>query len=150
MTPSCPNELLARRTVYLPVLRKSQNRGVDILNLFDFPDVNQVNGARSVTTIPTQALYLNNSPFFQQQSKLLASRMLEEAVTEAARVDWLMQRTLGRSAQPERFKPKRKNFFIPSQRSWLKKARLLANAMREAWDRYCHALLASNEFLYLR
>jgi len=37
--------------------------------------------------------------------------MLRKAVTEAARVDWLMQRTLGRSAQPED-QTKAKDFFI--------------------------------------
>ena len=144
-----PDELLARRTVYLPVLRKSQHRSVDILNLFDFPDVNQVNGARSVTTVPTQALYLMNSPFFQQQSKLLASLMLEQAAGENARVDWLMQRVLGHGAQPGD-QAKAKEFLHSFAAELVKEGKSSGEAMREAWDRYCHALLASNEFLYLR
>jgi hypothetical protein len=144
-----PDELLARRTVYLPVLRKSQHRSVDILNLFDFPDVNQVNGARSVTTVPTQALYLMNSPFFQQQAKLLASRMLEQSTGDAARVDWLMQRVLGHGAQPAD-QAKAKEFLRSFAAELIKEGKSSEAATREAWDRYCHALLASNEFLYLR
>jgi hypothetical protein len=144
-----PDELLARRTVYLPVLRKSQHRSVDILNLFDFPDVNQVNGARSVTTVPTQALYLMNSPFFQQQAKLLASHMLEEAKDDAGRVDWLTRRALGRPARPDD-QAKAKEFLRSFTADLVKEGKPESEAAREAWDRYCHAVLASNEFLYLR
>ena len=93
-----PAELLKRRTVYLPVLRKSQHYSVDILNLFDFPDVNLVNGVRSVTTVPTQALYLINSPFFQQQAKLLAERVAELVAGDRERRGQPLARRQGRHA----------------------------------------------------
>ena len=48
-----------RRTVYLPMLRKSQLPDLDMLNLFDFPDPNTLKGKRDATTVPTQALYLD-------------------------------------------------------------------------------------------
>ena len=56
-------QFLFRRTIYLPSLRKNQLPQLDMLNLFDFPDPDQTIGARSVTTVPTQSLYLMNSPY---------------------------------------------------------------------------------------
>jgi hypothetical protein len=144
-----PDALLARRTVYLPVLRKSQHRSVDILNLFDFPDVNQVNGARSVTTVPTQALYLMNSSFIHNQSKLLANLAIQNGPTPDERIQWLTQHVLVREASADDLA--RGKDFISSFAAALVKARKeTATSDREAWERYCHALLASNEFLYIR
>lgn len=144
-----PEQLLTRRTVYLPVLRKSQHRSVDILNLFDFPDVNQVNGARSVTTVPTQALFLMNSPFYRDQSKLLAARAREFAATPEARIQWLTEQVLVRPARADDLS--RGQAFLSTFAAELVKAgRSAPDADREAWERYCHALLASNEFLYIR
>lgn len=144
-----PELLLTRRTVYLPVLRKSQHRSVDILNLFDFPDVNQVNGARNVTTIPTQALYLMNSPFYHQQAKLLAARAIEHAVKPEARIQWLMEQVLVRDAR-EDDQSRGKDFVANFAVELVKTGTPVQEANREAWARYCHALLASNEFLYIR
>ena len=144
-----PASLLTRRTVYLPVLRKSQHRSVDILNLFDFPDVNQVNGARGVTTVPTQALYLMNAPFYHEQSKLLAARAFEFAATPEARIQWLTETVLVRTARPDDLA--RGQAFVADFAAKLASAgRSASDANREAWERYCHALLASNEFLYIR
>jgi len=144
-----PDSLLTRRTVYLPVLRKSQHRSVDILNLFDFPDVNQVNGARSITTVPTQALYLMNSPFYHQQAKLLAARAIEFGTTPAARIQWLTGQVLGRDARPDD-QTRGKDFVDHFSAALAQAGKPAAQASREAWERYCHALLASNEFLYIR
>ncbi len=142
-----PDELLKRRTVYLPVLRKSQHKSLDILNLFDFPDVNQVNGARSVTTVPTQALYLINSPFLQEQAKQLSILAAEHATSGPARVQWLIERVLGRVAVPA--DQSRASEFLTSFAAELK-ASGEANPEATAWARYCHSLLVSNEFLYLK
>jgi len=144
-----PDDLLRRRTVYLPVLRKSQHKSLDILNLFDFPDVNQVNGARSVTTVPTQALYLINSPFLQEQSRLLAAKAAEHAASGASRVHWLIERILGRAVVAA--DQTRAADFLAAFTSELKATgKSEADASRDAWARYCHSLLVSNEFLYLK
>ena len=70
-------EVLYRRTVYLPSVRKNQLPQLDMLNLFDFPDPDQTIGARSVTTVPTQSLYLMNSPFLREQALLTARTLLD-------------------------------------------------------------------------
>jgi hypothetical protein len=89
--PPLPEELLAssnkgvwkrqadgpetwRRSVY--VYRK---RGLPfpMFETFDLPDQNIACGARNVSTVPTQALYLMNDPFLLRQAELFAGRIRE-------------------------------------------------------------------------
>jgi hypothetical protein len=89
--PPLPEELLAssnkgiwkrqtdgpetwRRSVY--VYRK---RGLPfpMFETFDLPDQNIACGARNVSTVPTQALYLMNDPFLLRQAELFAGRIKE-------------------------------------------------------------------------
>ena len=127
-----------RRTVYLPTLRKSQLDELDVLNLFDFPDPNQTTGARAVTTVPTQALFLLNSPFLQEQSKLAAQAILEKEVTDAERVADFLVRALGR--RPSAEQTERALGFIESMSEGL--------GRNAAWARWCHTVFVSNEFLF--
>ena len=128
-----------RRTVYLPALRKSQLAALDILNLFDFPDPNTVKGRRDVTTTPTQALYLMNSPFLIEQAKLAARALLaDENAGDEERVRAFVLRALGRPADDEDFE--RAAAFLRDAAPVL--------GREAAWARYCHAVLASNEFLF--
>ena len=64
------------RSVYLPVIR---DRLPDVLELFDFAQSSFVTGTREHTNVPTQALYLMNSPFVQQRAAALAERVRSEA-----------------------------------------------------------------------
>ena len=64
------------RSVYLPVIR---DRLPDVLELFDFASSSFVTGAREKTNVPTQALYLMNSPFVQDRAAALANRVRKEA-----------------------------------------------------------------------
>ena len=128
-----------RRTVYLPTLRKSQLSEVDLLNLFDFPDPNTLKGSRDVTTVPTQALYLMNSPFLIKQSKAAARALLaQSAASEEERVREFVLRALGRPASSED---------IAHAVSFLRDTGA-GLGREEAWARYCHAVFASNEFLF--
>jgi hypothetical protein len=71
----------ARRSVYIQV-RRSQP--VAMLTAFDAP-VMEVNcERRPLSTVATQSLMLMNSDFILQQSKLLADRVITEAVHEPA------------------------------------------------------------------
>ena len=144
-----PDEQLARRTVYQPVLRKGQLPGLDVLNLFDFPDVSQITGARTVTTVPTQALYLMNAPFLLEQSERLAERAAEAALAGDARVDWLLPRVFGRPAGPDD-RAAATGFVDELAAALEADGAEPADAARRAWARYCHALLVSNEFLYVQ
>ena len=128
-----------RRTVYLPTVRKSQLADLDLLNLFDFPDPNTVTGRREVTTVPTQALYLMNSPFLKEQSKLAAGAVLEKpGLSDNKRIAAFLLRALGRPAGEDEVE--RALTFLQETTQEL--------GRETAWARYCHAVFVSNEFIF--
>ncbi len=134
-----------RRSIYLPVLRKSQLPELDILNLFNFPDTNQITGPRPATTVPTQSLYLMNSSFVQEQAAALAKLVLAGEKSDSERVRLLVRRVYGREAkggEVDRLLAYAKGFAERNAPGGP------AEARQEAWKRLCHALLISNEFLY--
>ncbi|MGV2340098.1 MAG UNVERIFIED_CONTAM: DUF1553 domain-containing protein [Planctomycetaceae bacterium] len=59
-----------RRSVYLRVKRSEL---LPIMTVFDAPEPTQSIGERSITTVPTQALTLLNSPIVRQQAEKLAA-----------------------------------------------------------------------------
>lgn len=121
------------RTVYLPVLRSTAQPGPATLrNVFDFPQPSEFTGQRAVTAVPTQALFLMNSPVVKEHAAALASRLEKEAENEAARLELLWLTLLNRPITDEERQ---------------ETAAFLADAGDEAWTELCHALLASNEFL---
>ncbi len=61
------------RSVYLPQLRGVTPKS---LEAFDPVDQTLVSGRRESTTVPTQALFLLNSPFVHQQSLQFAQQLL--------------------------------------------------------------------------
>lgn len=135
-----------RRTVYQPIMRGSQMEDVDLLNVFDFKDPDQVVGVRSATTVPTQMLYLMNSPFLQEESRRLSEAT--RGMADAERVGRLVMTTLSRPATARDVEQARQ--FVSDFRAGLAKKDTGADAELGAWARYCHALFASSEFLYRR
>ncbi|MDX1980102.1 MAG: DUF1549 and DUF1553 domain-containing protein, partial [Bryobacteraceae bacterium] len=134
-----------RRSVYLPVLRKSQMPELDVLNLFNFPDTNQITGPRQATTIPTQALYLMNAPFVQEQAAALARLILSAAGSDEDRVRLLVRRVYARdlrAGEADRLLEFAAAFASRNASGGAVEARI------QAWKRLCHSLLISNEFLY--
>ncbi len=132
------------RTVYLPIIRSGPQAGpAEVRNVFDFTQPGELAGQRSVTTVPTQALFLLNSSFLKQRALELARRTT--AVSgDLARLDDLWLRVLNRPiTAAER----------ADSAAFLAEIRKLdpgvAPESRElrAWAELCHALLASNEFL---
>jgi hypothetical protein len=138
-----------RRTVYQPVMRNSQMAGVDILNLFDFKDPDQVVGTRIPTVVPTQTLYLLNSPFVKDEARLLADRLLKNSsLDDAGRVSTLILDALNRPATD--FDLRQGREFIAKTLAKAEPGVAGEESLREAWTRYCHAILVSSEFLYRR
>ena len=134
-----------KRSVYLPVLRKSQMPELDLLNLFNFPDTNQITGARQATTIPTQALFLLNAPFVQEQAAVLAKLLLSSPSSDKEKIELLVRKVYARevrSGEVERLLSFATAFAERNPNGGPVEARL------EAWKRLCHSLLISNEFLY--
>lgn len=86
-----------RRSVYVPVYR---NQIDEVLNTFDFANPNFTVGKRTESTIPTQSLFLMNSPFIAEQADRAAARLLERTASapdEAARITEAYQLVLGRN-----------------------------------------------------
>ncbi len=135
-------ETSRRRTIYQPTVRKGQLEELDILNLFDFPDTNQITGARPATTVPTQALYLMNAPFVKEQAAALAKLALGGERPDSERVRELIGRVYGRA--PEAGEVDRLLSYAGAV------AGRSGGERGAAWERLCHTLLISNEFLYRR
>ncbi len=143
-----------RRTVYLPMMRDAiglnqyADENMGMLETFDFADPNLVTGARSATTVPTQALFLMNSPLMIEQARATAKRLLGHSGSgsDLERVRELFQSAYARppsSAEEQRSINYLAGFVgspaVHSDQDY----RL------ESWASLCQAVLGSNEFLFL-
>lgn len=86
------------RTIYQPVLR---DYVPEDWKVFDFPDPDLVTGKRSLTTVPTQALYLMNSPFITEHAQKTAQRLLEKVQGSTALVQAAYTAILNRAPTTE-------------------------------------------------
>ena len=125
---------MRRRSVYFTVKR---SKPVTSMLVFDWPEHLVSIGARPVTTVAPQSLYLMNSPQVRQYAEALAKR-------SAGGIDTVYQHAFNRPAsEQERTLAKH---FIQSQAARYEGR---PDAAHRALTDYCHALLGSNEFLYL-
>ena len=124
----------SRRSIYIPVFR---NTVPEIMQVFDFADPNLVMGKRTTSSVPTQALFLMNNPFVQQQAKTAANRLLQdEPGNNQAKVNYAYKLTLGR---------------LPSIREAKAILDFLESSEKPeiAWSAVFHSLFASLNFRYL-
>ena len=125
-----------RRSVYVPAFRNTIH---PLLAVFDAANPNLVTGRRNVSNLPTQALYLMNSPFVMSQSRLAAARLLKEkAADDTARLNTAYQWTLGR---------------LPTKREAEISLRYLQRSEKrpkqQAWATLFQALFGSIDFRYV-
>ncbi len=140
-----PDRLKFRRTIYLPQKRKGPFDEIDFINAFDLPDNNQETGRRTMTAVPTQALYLANSTFAQDCGKALAGRFARRAPDKRLRL--IYRHTFNR--RPTKDESRQALQFIERIAAELQAKGTDAKAAdTRAWARFCHALLMSNEFLF--
>lgn len=129
-----------RRSVYLPVAR---NNPIAELAIFDMANPDYVSGLREETTVPTQALYLLNSPALQTRSARIGVLAMSAGALPGEEVKWLYQTLLGREPNP-----------VESERARGLVADLSGTSedpatLAIACGQLAHVLLASAEFLYL-
>ena len=131
-----------RRSVYVPSFRNSM---LDLFEVFDFADPNLVVGNRNTSTLPTQALFLMNSPMVIKQSENAAKRLLQRKDLDArSRIEYAYRQTIGR--RPTKAEIDSAVSYIQSfaeRESEVKQSELAA------WTSFCHALFASLEFRYV-
>jgi hypothetical protein len=129
------------RSVYLPVAR---NAVPLMLHTFDFPDGDVVQGAREITNVPGQALFLLNSDFVKQQAEKLAMNLVTKYPGSALdkfndRFTLATKLVYGREPKPAETELAR-NYLV----------KLGANTSRDkakaAWVSLCRSLFASAEF----
>lgn len=129
------------RTIYLPVVRSSEQRGpADVLNFFDFPQPAQLTGSRPTTAVSSQALFLLNGPLFKDAARQLAIRILGDAssIDDHARLASLWMSVWNRPIRPDEEESARA----------LLAAASADEGQEAAWTQLIHALLISNEFLF--
>ncbi len=82
------------RSIYLPLFRNSIP---DIFTVFDLPSTSSVNGARHVSMVAPQALYMMNSPFAMDRAAAMAKRLFQLPLSDdSARADYVYRALLGR------------------------------------------------------
>ena len=122
-----------KRSAYLMVQRQRRH---PFLSLFDGADPNATTAARQTTTVPTQALYFINDPFFHSQADALAKKLasLPDDDTRIGKA-WsiLFQR------QPTAVETQRTKSFLASYPA--------DNSAK--WAAQVRVLMASNEFLHI-
>jgi hypothetical protein len=138
-----------RRTIYQPILRGGQLTDVDILNLFDFADPDQVVGTRAQTVVPTQTLYLLNSPTVREAARTLAEVTIKDSsLTDDGRISKIVLTALSRPAEDRELQQARQ--FLSAFQAEVSRLGEESDSLLEAWTRYCQAILVSSEFLYRR
>ncbi len=123
----------ARRSAFLMVQRQRRH---PYLALFDGADPNSSTPARQVTTVPTQALYFLNDPFFHEQASLAAARIRKQDPVPQ-RIDQMFRQLFQR--EPLAGEREIGSRFLGSY----------PGSEDEKWAAYARVLMASNEFIYL-
>ena len=148
-----------RRSVYVFVKR---NLRYPMFEAFDFPDTHEPCPRRNATVTPTQPLALMNDELVMEWSRDLATKVLNDSgLTDQQRIERLYRIALSRPPKADETQSIRE--FLDRQASLIgeRLARKdavplpdsvpqgMAPAMAGAFVDLCHALLNSNEFIYM-
>ena len=122
-----------RRSVYLMTQRQRRH---PFLALFDGADTNSSTPIRQTTTMPTQALYFMNDPFFHAQAAEVGDALARLA-DDHARVKFAFHRLFQREPTvAERHQAEKFVATYPGEPA-------------EKWSAYARVLMAGNEFLHV-
>lgn len=128
------------RSVYVPVIR---NFLPQMWEAFDFPEPSETKGRREVTTVPTQALFLVNSPWVMDQAKAAAETLLAQPQASGReRIQQVYRQVLSRDPTPHELD--QALAFLDAMRS----SQSHEADQKSAWARFYQALFASAEFRY--
>jgi hypothetical protein len=133
--PSVQNFLAGnatRRTLYAHLDRLNVP---GIYRTFDFPSPDSTSAKRSETTVPPQALFLMNHPFVVECAKNLVNRADVASIADPnKKLDRVFAILYSRQ---------------PTDRERAVAADVLTGEPAKAWPRFAHALLMTNEFLFV-
>lgn len=126
------------RTVYLPVVRSSDQQGPgDVLNFFDFPQPALMTSDRAATAVSSQALFLMNGPLLRDAAKKLGDelRTSSNVSADADRLSAVWLRVLNRS-------------ITESEAVDAQQFLATAENLELGWQSLVQALIVSHEFLF--
>jgi hypothetical protein len=128
-----------RRSIYLPLRRSNLPT---LYTLFDFGDATTPDGHRSATTVSTQALFVMNSPLVNREAKNVADAVLKQEKQDKRRVQEIYLRILDRPPDAGE---------IDQGITYVSRFRQKWSQIDEeqAWSSFTHALMASNEFMFV-
>lgn len=132
-----------RRSIYLMTQRIKRH---PFLALFDGADPNGSTPTRSVSTVPTQALYFMNDAFVHDKARKLALRLEKSAQEENEQIRLAFQWALGR--QPHPVEQTEVTRFLEAYRAELN-LKSPEEARTTALAALARTLFASNEFLHV-
>lgn len=121
------------RSIYLAQLRGFTP---DSIEAFDAPDPAFVTGAREITTVATQALFLMNDEMVLAQSDAFAMRILKIKGGETKRIEAAFKLAYGR--QPSSSEVRIVRAFLKDYAK--------AESVRAAWSAFAQSLFQSAEF----
>ena len=133
------------RSVFLPIVR---DLVPESLALFDYAEPSMVTGKRDVTTVPSQALYLMNSPFVIRVADTMARRLIAEQTSPDERIKVAYQLAYGRPPTAGELE-KTQQFFKRYLAGTGDNSRGSQYYRGNAMSVFCQALLCSAEFRYL-
>jgi hypothetical protein len=135
--PQCgPLDGAGRRSIYVQVRR---NFMTPMFLAFDYPVPISSIGARTVSTVPSQALMMMNNEFIAEQAGKWADLVIAGASEPEQRLQQMYAAAFGRPPDPGE---------VANIKAFLSEQR--ARPEREAWTDVAHVLFNSAEFIYLR
>jgi hypothetical protein len=117
-----------RRSVYVPFFRNSM---LEVMEVFNAANPNVTTGRRTETTLPTQALYMLNSPFVNAETRRAGERLARIDATDTVRLRIAYRLVLGRP-------PRADEAGLALE--------FLGQAGTRGWTVLLHSLLASVDF----
>ena len=130
------------RSIY--VMRK-RNRSNRFFALFNGADPNASTAVRNVSTVPTQALYFMNDPFFHRCAEKFAERVLRAGPDPGSQLDFACRELFARPVRDEEVVAFRE--FAEALRPTVPGDQKLVE--QEVWKAYARVLLGSNELLHI-
>jgi hypothetical protein len=133
------------RSVYLMTQRLVKH---PFLAIFDGPDTNTSTDMRSLSTVPSQALFLLNNPFVHEQADALAERLIRSATESQRRIELAWE--LAWNRPPTLVEAKRASCYLQDYAHALSETGTPAGRRdHESWTSLAKILLTANEFLYV-
>jgi hypothetical protein len=133
-----------KRSIYLMNQRIKRH---PFLALFDGPDPNTTTAQRLATTVPTQALFFLNDPFFHENTERWAARLQAESPDPQQWIEEAHRRAFGRL--PSAREREEAAEFLTAYRAELAAASQPEPHDSKALAAYLRTLLGSNAFLFV-